>query len=292
MNDGIARDIRIVDDPIPVFDTARFEHMQRIAASMARSPLVPESLRGYWEGEAFIDYPVETIIANCLFVINQAVRWGMDPYAVIQCASVIKGRITYEGKVVAAALDTKYGVRLRYAYSGEGNAMSVVVSGLIDGEIETIEGSVDTWKTTGRNSPWMSPANYRRQLAYRGAREWVRIHKPAALLGVYTDDEFDALVDIRSRHHTIEHRSASILNTSTPKAIPSSGPPRPPADPETAAALAAIADVDVQPEIDDGDSGDVAAPATADDAPPKDAVAVVRKSPTPPPPPRPPGDPS
>ena len=41
------RQVIEVMDAIPVLDTARFEHMQRIAAVMARSSLLPDSLTSF-----------------------------------------------------------------------------------------------------------------------------------------------------------------------------------------------------------------------------------------------------
>lgn len=176
--------VRVVQDFIPVLDTARFEHMQRIASVMAEMSVVPDSLRG--------SGPRQTI-ANCFMVVNQATRWGMDPFAVVACCSVVKGRLTYEGKLVAAVLDAKLGVRLTYKWSGEGEQMAIEVSGTLpDGVIETIEGTVTEWKTTGNGSPWR-PATYKKMLAYRGAREWARLYAPAVMLGVYSDDEMEGL---------------------------------------------------------------------------------------------------
>lgn len=188
---------QVVEDVIPILDTARFEHMQRIATIMANASLVPEALRTFKEGDKTLPLPFEAIMANCFLVVNQATRWGMDPFGVAQCLSIVKGKFCYEGKLVAAVLDAKLGVALRYAYNDKvGDALGVVVSGVVDGEEKTIEGSVGAWKTTGSNSPWTSQQNHRRQLAYRGAREWARIHKPALMLGAYTDDEIDDLQEV------------------------------------------------------------------------------------------------
>lgn len=189
--------VRVVSDTISVFDTARFEHMQRVAAIMAASTLVPESLRGLKRGESFEPYTEKQVLANCFLVANQAERWGMDPFALLQCSSIVHNKLTYEGKVIAAATDAKLGVRLSYEWSGDGEAMRVTVSGTLpDGVIESVEGSVAEWKTTGKNSPWR-PGTYRKMLAYRGAREWARLYAPAVMLGVYSDDEMDGLNDRR-----------------------------------------------------------------------------------------------
>src|ERR1700742_4942805 len=96
-----------VVDSIPALDTARFEHMQRIANVMARSTMIPETLRMYGPKDNRQDLPFEQVMSNCFLVVNQAVRWGMDPFAVVSCCAVVHGRLSYEGKLVAAVLDAK-----------------------------------------------------------------------------------------------------------------------------------------------------------------------------------------
>lgn len=206
----------ITVDPVQILDTAKFEQMQRVASVMARMTIVPESLvckrTGSGQNATYEPLPYDAAMANCFLVVNQAVRWGMDPFAVAQCASVVHGRLMWEGKLVAAVIEQKLGIRLQYAISGTGEAMKVVVSGRFSDEAEprTVSGTVADWKTTGNNSPW-SPKNYARMLHYRGAREWARLHAPAVMLGVYTDDEMEA------------------LNDHQPQPAPRRAPPPPPA---------------------------------------------------------------
>ncbi|MBK1884812.1 hypothetical protein JIN85_20550, partial [Luteolibacter pohnpeiensis] len=121
----------------------------------------------------------------------QSQRWGFSPFAVAGHASVVHGRLCWEGKLVAAVIEAKLGVRLDYAYSGSGKGRKVVVSGTLTGERNprTVEGTVQQWETTGNGSPWRNSADWDRQLAYRGSREWARRHAPGVMLGVVTDDE-------------------------------------------------------------------------------------------------------
>jgi hypothetical protein len=202
------QEIRVVSDPIPVLDTARFEHMQRIASVMAHSNLVPDALCKTKNGDQLVALEPQEIISNCFLVVNQAVRWGMDPFAVAQCVSVVHGKLCYEGKLIAAVLDAKLGVKLEYEFSGTGDAMKVVVSGTIDGRLvadskgnaKTVEGTVAEWQTSGSGSPWKAAGGRVRMLRYRGAREWARVYESSVMLGVYSDDEMDALShDGRSR---------------------------------------------------------------------------------------------
>jgi hypothetical protein len=214
--------IRTVQDAVPTLDTARFEHMQRIATVMAGSSLVPETLRMTGPKDKREDLPYETVLANCFLVVNQAVRWGMDPFAVAQCVSIVHGRICYEGKLVHAVVETKLGVRLRYTFSEEsGEKLAVTVHGLLPGEDEerTVEGTVAQWKTTGANSPWTAPANWKRQLRYRGAREWARAFAPAVLLGIYSPDEMEDLV---------VRRIVDVTPGARHDALPKGPPPAPP----------------------------------------------------------------
>jgi hypothetical protein len=122
----------------------------------------------------------------------------------------------YEGKLVAAVLQAKSKVRLRYEYNdAAGKALGVRVVGRLPGEEDErdIFGTVADWETSGDNSPWGKPGNWRRQLAYRGAREWARLHDPSALLGVYADDEFD---DVEAKPQTIEAKPKPLLTSSFP----------------------------------------------------------------------------
>jgi hypothetical protein len=148
-----------------------------LADIMAKANLLPDHLRGK--------------PGDCLLVIMQAQRWGMDPVSVAQCTSVVRGKLCYEGKLVAAALYATGSVegRIKYTYSGAGRNRKVVVSAVPRGENEavSVEGTVDQWATDNKN--WT--ANPDDMLAYRGARQWARRHAPEALLGVYTPDELD-----------------------------------------------------------------------------------------------------
>jgi hypothetical protein len=167
---------------LSIFDGGSFEQMGLIASKLAQSSLVPDTLKGDSN---------EQTAANCFRVVEQAQRWGLSPFAVMDCASVVHGKLMWEGKLISAAVKASLGVRLRYHYEGAGNARKVTVTGEIDGREETIEGTVADWKTTGKMSPWDNLANRDQMLAYRGARQWARRHAPEVILGVYAPDEFD-----------------------------------------------------------------------------------------------------
>jgi len=189
-------------DAVPLLDTGRFEHMQRVATVMARSTLMPESLYMTGKKDDKEPLPYDQIMSNCFLVVNQAVRWGLDPFAVAQCVSVVHGKLCYEGKLVSAVLQAKMGMSLHHHFTGEGDAMRVYLSdkpftddildvlrpGYRRQDMRIFDGSVGEWKTTGSGTPW-TPKNFPRMLIYRGTRDWCRIYEPALMLGVYTDDE-------------------------------------------------------------------------------------------------------
>lgn len=186
----------IVESDVPVLDTGMFEHMSRIAKLMASSSLVPTHLNAVrMVGGNEVAIEPNEAIANCFLVTNQAIRWRMDPFAVAQHVYVTKGRLGYEGKLIAAVINSRPAIekRLSYEYSGEGESRKVIVSGKLKNETEvrTIEGTVAAWKTTGSNSPWGKISQWDQQLSYRGAREWARRHLPEAILGVLGDDELE-----------------------------------------------------------------------------------------------------
>lgn len=192
----------IVEDVVPIFDTGDFEHMQRIAGAMAMAPLVPNALKGQSLMEAQ---------ANCLMVVNQARNWRMDPFAVAQCCFVTKGKLGYEGKLVAAVIKSRVGVDLHYWFTGKKGSDDYrvfvsdepftpeVIAELEPGKAylgrRIIDGSVGEWKTSNDN--WKQQPDM--QLRYRGGRVWCRAYEPAILLGVYADDELEQIADRRER---------------------------------------------------------------------------------------------
>lgn len=153
-----------------------------LAKMMADSALVPQ--------------PLQKKPADCLLVIEQSMRWGMSPFAVAQCASVIKGKLMYEGKLVAAVVNANGNLqeRLNYAYMGEGDNRKITVSGLVRGEKEprTVDVVLKDVKTS--NEQWTKQPD--QQLMYSGARIWARRHTPELMLGVMSPDEDFEVIDV------------------------------------------------------------------------------------------------
>lgn len=157
-----------------VFDNQVHRAVAKIANILSGSKLVPVHLQGKPD--------------DCFLVTQQAYRWGIDPFAVAQCSSVVHGKICYEGKLVAAVVEKLSGVILDYKYSGVGLNRQLTVLGQRKGDTEpkTIEIILKDVQVS-TNPKWASMTD--QMLAYRGTREWARRWTPGALLGVYTVDE-------------------------------------------------------------------------------------------------------
>ncbi|HBX0748756.1 TPA: enterohemolysin [Klebsiella pneumoniae] len=135
--------------------------------------------------------------SDCLAIVMQAARWGMDPYVVGQKTHVINGTLGYEAQLVSAVLTATGAIRGRfhYEYRGEKDLMECRVGAVISGEKDI------TWnewlcvsEVTIKNSPlWKS--NPKQQIGYLQVKYWARAYTPWAIFGVYTPDELEERVE-------------------------------------------------------------------------------------------------
>ncbi|MBB1060383.1 recombinase RecT [Marilutibacter spongiae] len=170
----------------------------QLADVMAKASLIPAHLQGK--------------PGDCLLIVMQAQRWGMDAASVAQATSVVHGKLCYEGKLVAAALYAMGAVegRLKYEFSGTGDNRAVKVTGRPRGAgvDQTVEGTVANWKTG--NEQWKKQPDD--MLVYRGTRQWARRYAPEALLGVYTPDELEDAPPAQQQDRVV----AKVVNTELP----------------------------------------------------------------------------
>lgn len=177
-----------------LFDTAKFDQCYRIAKAMSLMSILPDHLKvkGPQGKQQYLTQ--DEIAANCFRIVNQAVRWGFDPYAIIDETYVVSGKLGYSGKLIAAVVNTRaQGLegRLGYDHTGSGDDMEVAVSGKIDGKVKTIKLCVRDAKTS--NAMWKKDPE--QKLCYSGATKWARRHCPEVMLGVSTDDDLDRIVE-------------------------------------------------------------------------------------------------
>jgi hypothetical protein len=155
-----------VSRPMQGLIPATLKEAMQLADVMAGAKLVPAAL--------------QKSAPDCLMVIQQAVRWQMDPFAVAQECSVIQGKLMYSGKLVAAVINVRGNLeeRLSFAYAGKDAERTITVHGRLRGE-----------GARTANTQWSKQPD--QQLMYHGTRVWARRHMPEMMLGVFSPEEFD-----------------------------------------------------------------------------------------------------
>jgi hypothetical protein len=142
-------------------------------------------------------------VGACLALTLQALRWGMDPFAVVNKAYITTGKageqLAFEAQLVHAVVNERAPLqrRLRPAYSGEGVNRRCKIVGWLKGETEPLDYESPTIREIKvKNSP-LWEADPDQQLFYYSTRAWARRHVPEILLGVQTADEIEA----QERHY-------------------------------------------------------------------------------------------
>jgi hypothetical protein len=128
--------------------------------------------------------------ANCMAILMQASRWGLDPYAVASDSYCVNDIIAYGAKLVNAVVTTSGALhgRLKIWWEGEGLNMRCFVEGHIKGDDERKLLSQSIARVKTKKSP-LWEVNPQQQLAYFTTRAWARLYIPEVLLGVYSADE-------------------------------------------------------------------------------------------------------
>ena len=165
-----------------LLDFEKVRAMQELANIMATAKVtVPAHLAGK--------------SGDCMAVVMQAAQWGMNPFAVAQKTHVVNGTLGYEAQLVNAVVQSSGSItgRFHYEYQGEGANVSCRVGAVIKGEKEITWGEwLSAATVTTKNSPlWKT--NPKQQLGYLQIKNWARAFCPGAILGVYSDDELEAI---------------------------------------------------------------------------------------------------
>lgn len=190
--------------PSAALNPQRLDYLFGLAERIAFATGVPETLRGERKGQNFEPFDDRTVVANVFAVVEQADRWNISPFALLAASAIVRGKLCFEGKVIAGVLESQFGIKLYHYFRGEPRTDSYhvyicdeplpddVLANLKPGyrhdRYRIMDGSVGAWKTTGNGSPWR-PDTFADMLVYRGDRQWVRVHKAAVLIGVLADDE-------------------------------------------------------------------------------------------------------
>lgn len=180
----------------------------RLADMMSTGKLVPTHL--------------QKAPGDCLMVIEQSMRWGMSPFAVAQATSVIQGKLMFEGKLVAAAIQSSgiLSSRLEYEFEGEGDGRAIVVSATITGETKARSIRLTLKEAKTSNGMWTKQPD--QQLVYAGTRVWARRHTPEVMLGVYSPEEMETAPREATPYAggpTIEAKAEPVRRQTTAQAI-------------------------------------------------------------------------
>lgn len=138
---------------------------------------------------------LRTNVGACLAVCIQAIEWRMSPYAVANKSYCVNDRLCFESQLIHAVIEQRAPItgRLRHKFTGEGATRRCVVWASVRGESEPLEYTSPPFEQiTPKNSPlWKSKPDL--QLFYNASRDWARMYFPDVILGVYSDDEIDAV---------------------------------------------------------------------------------------------------
>ena len=169
--------IAIRQETPSLFNIVTLIEANDFSLQMSKAKLIPTHLQGS--------------PSDCLRVVMQAAKWGMDPFAVADKTSVISGKLMYEGQLVAAVINTRANLskRLSYTFSGTGAQRSLVVAGTLRGETEPLTIDLSFSQACAINKNGQMQKNPDQQMCYIGARIWARRHMPELMLGVTSADE-------------------------------------------------------------------------------------------------------
>lgn len=157
---------------------------------------------------------------GALFVMEQAMRWQMSPFAVAMETSFISGKPMFSGKIVAAAVVSSGAItgRMHYEYSGSGEDRAITVTATLRGETEPRSVTVRLRDARTNNQMWNKQPD--QQLAYHGARVWARRHAPEVMLGVWSEEEMEPPPAMPPARGPVIDAGAEIMRERVPEQPP------------------------------------------------------------------------
>lgn len=166
-----------------LLDTAKYEHLWRVAQTFAASELVPAQF--------------QKNAPNCYVAIQMAIRLGVDPFMFLQSCYVVHGRPGIEAKL-AIALANKSGVFLgpiQYRLEGDGKSRRCTAYATVRETREEISMTVD-WSmveaegwSKKAGSKWLTMPEV--MFRYRSAMMLIRTHCPEVIMGMHSADELE-----------------------------------------------------------------------------------------------------
>ena len=199
-----------MSNEISIFNEGAMSAMIKFSEVMATSTIaIPKDYRGN--------------PGNCMAVIMQAQRWGMDPYIVASKTHVVSGNLGYEAQLVNAVITSSNAIkgRFHFEYSekewkdDKDPSAWIRVGATISGEDEIQWGErLYPSKVTVKNSPlWKT--NPKQQAGYLAVKMWSRLYTPHVIMGVYTQDEVQEMKEPRDITPTKESSLNIPVNIET-----------------------------------------------------------------------------
>jgi hypothetical protein len=179
----------------------RYDVAAKIAHGMSRASILPDHLRTKKVEGRIVPLEMQEIEANCMLICSQALRWGVDPFALAPESYVVNGILGYQGKLVIGIINKLAGLEknLTFEYEGAGDKMSCTCIGRIKGESDDRTAVWDVKRgATKDNENWRKDPE--QQLAYATARRWARRHKPEVLLGIVSTEDPPEIIDTFARN--------------------------------------------------------------------------------------------
>lgn len=172
---------------LKVDNLTRFETAMRYAQTFSRASLLPEHLRAARKGDRVVPLAPEEIEANCFLICNQALLWDIDPFSAISESYVVRGKLAFQGKLVAAVVNRELAKKLKPHYEGSGDTRQCKLVGTLKGEDEPREVVVLLKNVKTDNQMWKTDPD--QKLFYTAAIKWARRHLPEVLLGISAEDD-------------------------------------------------------------------------------------------------------
>jgi hypothetical protein len=160
-----------------------FALAQRHAVALSSSDLVPAQFAGK--------------PANCLLILELATRLGASPFAVMQNADVIHGRVGLRATFLIACVNASQRFSaLRFRFDGAGDARGCTAWARAKDDGEVVEGprvSIEMAKAEGwatkAGSKWKTMPDL--MLSYRAGAFFSRLYASDITLGMHTSDEVE-----------------------------------------------------------------------------------------------------
>lgn len=173
----------VVDDSdfANLLDTARFNHLWRVATVFSQSQLVPEH---------FVGKP-----ANCFVALQMALRLGIDPMMFMQKSYVIAGKPSVEAQLVIALINARgpFTGPIQWRFEGEGDKRQCTAYATHKATGKVCE--VTLTKQTVKDEGWLSKPGSKwktmedQMFRYRTATWLGNVYCPEVKFGLPTVDE-------------------------------------------------------------------------------------------------------